>query len=379
MLISTPVFGQGYRTAEIEFNRGELLLEMKDYPRAIFAFNKAYSIVPDLRYLAGLAKTYYAKGDVEKALVWGEEYLNRKPEAPDAGLLRIVNKLREEFGAGHSKVVFTLLPGGGKLTVVRRDGTREAVVVDGDRLVRYLPVGDLEVIYMRDGFEASTHNLKVTRNKPQQLDVVLAPAKGPCELVIDSNVRGARVYVDGKEVGATPYKQKVEAGDHVLQVWAQNHLAWSGVIAAPAKRAIAVHASLVPANGQVSTLPIPRVVVEEKSRIWRLSTWGWITMGLGVGALGGAGYLYSVFNGKWQKVLAEKDKDKQRQMAADANTYYIGTMASGIVGGAMVSGGLLMVLLDKGEDLKDVSPFEMLTFSPAISPDGVFLDAAWTF
>ncbi len=377
---ASMALAQGFRDAEVEYNRGELLLEMRDYPRAVFAFNKAYAILPDQRYLSGLARAYFRKGEQERALVLGEQYLAIAGDKADERILKLVDILRGEFAKGRGRVELTLFPQGGKLTVVLADGSQETVTVDSKTVTRYLPVGTLNVVYEKDGFELGQKQVLVDRSVPQQVRLELAQATGESELVVDANVRNATVFVDGKKAGTTPFKQRLAAGDHIVQVWSENHLAWTGVVDAPAARAVSLQADLVPATGKVSGVPIPQIRVEKHSNFWRLSTWGWMTMGTGIAAGGAAGYFYYAFNQKWAEVnAAEGDDDLQNKLFTEATTLYNMTMIAGIAGGALIGGGLLMVLLDKGDKLEDSATFELLSLSPAVTPDAVLLDAAFSF
>ena len=379
LCLCLPVRAQGFREAEIEYNRGALLLGMKDWPRAVFAFTKAYSIVQDPRYLGGLVKALAGKGDREKALAQGELYLERAGDTPDEDVVGIVAGLREELGANTGRVDLTLSPSGGKLTATSSDGRVQVVLNAEATLVRWLPAGLTRFEYEKDGFAPQATELEVKAEAPVAATVRLDRAEGAGRLQVEANVEKARVMLDGKEAGVAPLQQEVAAGDHIVQVWAENHLAWTGVVDLPAGQTIKLKASLVPATDAVPSIPIPQVDVHRKSRFWRMSTWGWITMGLGVGALGGAGYLYYVWSQKWDKVLQAKTSEEQTRLANEANPYYLMTLGSGIGGGLLAGGGLLMVLLDKGDDLEDVAPFEMLTLSPSLGPDGAFLGATWTF
>lgn len=379
-VFATTAVAQGFRDAEIEFNRGELLLEMKDFPRAIFAFNKAYTILPDQRYLAGLTCAYYGKGEKEKALVHGQRYLDRAPDNPESRVKTIVAELSSEFGQDRGQVDVTLFPQGGKLIVVREDGTQETSVVTDKEVTRWLPLGTVTLVYEKEGYERAQQKVQVDKSKVQTVRLDLSHAAGESELVVDANIRYALVYLDGKEAGYTPFKKRVEAGDHIIQVWAEDHLAWTGVVDAPAARSVSVQANLVPAAGRVSSLPIPLLRVEEQSNFWRLSTWGWITMGAGVAAGGAAGYFYYSFSQKWAEVeAAETGSDLQNQLFAEATPFYNYTMIAGIAGGALIGGGLLMVLLDKGDEMQDAATFELLSLSPVFAPDVVLLDAAFSF
>ncbi len=377
---ATNAAAQGFRDAEIEFNRGELLLEMRDYPRAIFAFNKAYTILPDQRYLAGLTRAYYGKGEREKALVHGQRYLERAGDSPEPKVKELVVELRKEFSNDRGQVDVTLFPQGGKLIVVREDGSSETTAVTEKEVTRWLPLEAVTLVYERDGFERAQQKVQVDRAKVQKVRLELGHAAGESELIVDANIRYALVYLDGKEAGYTPFKKRVDAGDHIVQVWAEDHLAWTGVIDAPAARSVSVQANLVPAAGRVSSVPVPRVLVEEQSNFWRLSTWGWITMGTGIAAGGAAGYFYYSFNQKWAEVVAaEGDDDLQNQLFTEATGFYNMTMIAGITGGALIGGGLLMVLLDKGDELDNAATFELLSIAPTFAPDVVLLDAAFSF
>ena len=220
--------------------------------------------------------------------------------------------------------------------------------------------------------------MTVDRGKQVKVSFALAKAEGKAELVVDANVRDAKVYVDGKEEGVTPLKLKVEAGDHLIQVWSENHLAWSGVIDAPALKGVSVNANLVPATSKVTWMPNPVVRVEERSRFWTMTTGGWFLIGGGTAALGGCGYLLYTASGLWAE-MSGKSTSEQNELLAEANPYYYGGIGAAVVGGAMVAGGILMVLMDSGDELEQSAPFELLTISPGFGPDRLTLDAMWTF
>lgn len=376
-LFATQGFAQGVREAEIEFNRGELLLEMKDYPRAIFAFKKAYSIVPDNRYLASLAKAFVKKGEKDKALVYAELYLERETRAPKQKVIDLAAKLKEEVSQKSGRVEIHLFPPGGKLTVLIGEKKRETTVVELDRVVRWLPLGDATIVYEKESFGLRKVDVSVTRGDTSEVEIFLDKAKGQGELVVDSSVQDSTVYIDGKEVGRTPLTHKVDAGDHVVQVWAENHLAWTGVIDSSAQRAVSVKAKLTPSKTRVSAIPTTHMVVDESGG-WSMSTWGWITMGLGAAALGGATYFYLQALDKYT-LAGAADGTERDQLIADGGTLWTFALASGVAGGVATGGGLLMVLLDDSADEAEAVPFEMLTISPSPRHGGLTLDAAWTF
>ncbi len=172
-VVATNAAAQGFRDAEIEFNRGELLLEMRDYPRAIFAFNKAFTILPDQRYLAGLARAYYGKGERERALVHGQRYLERAGENPDPEVKGLVTELRSEFTKDRGQVNVTLFPQGGKLIVVREDGSQETTAVTEKEVTRWLPLEAVTLVYEKDGFDrARAKGIILNGDYPTKGDIV---------------------------------------------------------------------------------------------------------------------------------------------------------------------------------------------------------------
>jgi len=369
---------QGFREAEIEFNRGELLLEMRDSQRAIFALKKAYSIIPDKRYLAALARAHDQKGDVENALICAERYVAIAGETADSDIVDLAARLKEQMAGERGRVKVVVSPEGGKLTLLAADGWQDSQVA-GTRVVeRWLPLGKAELAYEKDGYAALRVSVAVAADKTAEANLVLAPQKGAAELVVDANVDNARVTIDGADAGVAPVKKKVAAGDHVVQVWAPNHLAWVGVIDAPAERAVSVQAKLTPSKTPVSRMPVTTLVFDESGG-WGLSTWGWITMGAGVATLGAAGYFYFQMLQTLNEANALPAGEEKDQKAAELSTQWTLTLACGVAGGVAAGGGLLMVLLDDSAEDAEVAPFELLTLSPVVTDDAFVLDAAWSF
>jgi hypothetical protein len=369
---------QGFREAEIEFNRGELMLEMRDYPRAIFALKKAYSIIPDKRYLASLARAYDQKGDAENALLSAERYLQISGDSAAADIKDMSLRLKEQLVPTCGRVTIVLPQPGGKLTVTAADGNQQVSVAPETRVDRWLPLGKASVLYEVEGYSPSRTDIDVVKDKTTEASVALVELGGQSEIIVDANVDNAQVSIDGKAVGAAPIKTKVDAGDHVIQVWAPNHLAWVGVVDAPALKTVSVDAKLVQTKKPSPTVPVTAMVVDESGG-WSLSTWGWITLGTGVAALGTAGYFYYSMLTTFNDANAMDDGPDKDAKMADVNSLWVISMACGVAGGVASGGGLLMVLLDDSGSDAEVAPFELLTLSPAVLGDSFVLDAAWSF
>jgi hypothetical protein len=381
LLAVSPALAQGYREAEIEFNRGELLLEMKDYPRALFAFNKAYSILPDNRYLAGLVKAYEAKGEKEKALLLGERYLERQPAERDPDVEAIVRALRTTVSENAGRVDFLLSPSGGKITFLLADGRQEIRAAPDKELTRWLPPGKSVVVYEKSGFVGKKAELTVEAGKPLSVALVLDRAKGNSELLVACNVTQASVVLDGKEIGKTPLRKTIESGDHVLQVWAPNHLAWTGVVDAPAGQGVSINAQLVPSTTRVAKLPSPTVTVRKKVT-WLNYFFGGITVGCGLALAGATVSSFIKMNQAWDEAVvanAAGDTDLVAKRMDEYSTHQTWAWVSLASSVLQLAGGLTLLLVKDDENIEKSAPFELLTISPVIRQDGIYVGASWTF
>lgn len=376
-LFSGPARAQGFREAEMEFQRGRLLLEMRDFAKASESVLKAFRMIPETRYLPSLALSFQGIGDLERALVYGEMYLDRQLESPDEEIVKLVTELREGFARGKGKVVLDVAPLGGVLTLKSGNEAVLESLVEGGPVVRYLPVGDWSVGYRKEGFLPSELSLTLSA-EPQSVRMDLARMAGKSEVRIQGNLAGARVRMDGVEVGTVPFKAKVESGDHLFQVWAPDHVEWTGVVDALPGKVVEVTANLVRAQGKVVDFPRYDLAVEGEGGV-SMSLFGWIVMGLGVGAGGAAGYFFYDMYATNDELILLKDGDPRipglDQKVRDDWLYGV---ISGGVAGALVAGGLLMVLLDT-DDEDAPAGMELLALQPWSLPGGGGLNAAWVF
>ncbi len=375
--MATSARAQGQREAEMEYQRGLLLFEMKNHAQASESILKAWNIVPENRYLPALALSFAGVGDAEKALVFGEIYLERQVETPDEDVVKLVSDLREGFAKGKGRLTLDVAPLGGKLVLVTGSGTAQEARVDVGPVIRYLPVGDWKIAYAKEGFVATDLTLTVSA-EPQVVRVDLARMTGKSEVRIQGNVAGAKVRMDGQEVGTVPFKARVESGDHLFQVWAPDHVEWTGVVDAVPGKVIEVTANLVRAQGRVVDFPRYDLAVEGDGGV-SLSLFGWITMGLGVAAGGAAGYFFYDMYATNDQLVALPNGDPQitvlDQKVQDDWLYAV--ISSGAAG-ALVAGGLLMVLLD-GDDQDEPAGMELLAVQPWTVPGGGGFNAAWVF
>lgn len=144
------------------------------------------------------------------------------------------------------------LPTTGTLRVATQPD-QARVLVNGEEkgtsplLLEALPLGTYRVRIEQRGFVAEEVDAVITAEAPEaSLDVALRPqAPAPALFRIRSDPPGARVAVDGEEVGVTPIERlKVEAGSRVVRVLMDDYLPWEDTFRARAGRTETIDAVL---------------------------------------------------------------------------------------------------------------------------------------
>jgi serine/threonine-protein kinase len=181
---------------------------------------------------------------------------------------------------GEAAEVPAPLPPTGSLRVASKpEGAR--VLVNGEDkgasplLLESLPLGTYRVRIERSGFEAEELQAAITVEAPSaSLDVALKPqapavpaAPKPALFRIRSTPPGARVAIDGKEVGVTPIDRlKVDVGSRVVRVLHDGYLPWEDTFRARAGRTETIDAILT-ARAVSEPKPAPEPSRPESSRV----------------------------------------------------------------------------------------------------------------
>ncbi len=169
-------------------------------------------------------------------------------------------------------------PSTGSLRVATQpEGAR--VLVDGDSrgssplVLEALPLGTYRVRIERSGFEPEELEAAITVEAPlASLDVALRPqiaaapsAPRPALFRVRSEPSGARVAIDGKDVGVTPIERlQVDAGARVVRVLQDGYLPWEDTFRARAGRTETIDAILTARASEPEPTPaeLPPAVPE---------------------------------------------------------------------------------------------------------------------
>ncbi len=98
----------------------------------------------------------------------------------------------------------------------------DAVEVGTVPLTRYLPVGTHQLRVAANGYDPFVRRIVLEKDLVLRVEAHLTAGRGTVEFV--SNVPGARVFLDGREVGPAPIRlSDVTPGDHVWRMEAPGH------------------------------------------------------------------------------------------------------------------------------------------------------------
>lgn len=228
--------------------RGDRLRRVHAYEEALTEYQGAQKVAPSPSTLRKIA-------DVEREL----GHLDGAASAYE-GVLASKDVGREDRKAAEAalKALST-----GAATMVLRAPDGAAVTID-DRPVEVKSAGirvtpGAHVVRVtKDGFEPFLEAVDVAAGATSTVDVALAPLSQDGALVVREK-KGARmpVIIDGKAVGSTPYRTKLPAGDHIVEVSGQNVATVRATVGVVARQRSELVVEAITTVGVVNVRPVP--------------------------------------------------------------------------------------------------------------------------
>ena len=257
------------------------------YQAAIRSFERSYKIFPMLITIYNIAKSYERLGVAEKCIFWFEKYVKsfRKKKKKDPNDINDIKNAISKCRLG-TKLEIT----------VESDPKGVSVYIDGTEGLRgqtpmttKLKPGTHNLTLKLAGYVTLKRKILVRLGESRKLFFKLEKIRRAGKVRITSNVRGANIFVDGRNVGRTPFRQKLvlPEGTHQITVEKEDYSPVNKTIEVVADQSYEVDASLWLRNPP--------------------STWknpvGWTSMSFGLILIAGgfgAGYYvdnYQVFQG----------------------------------------------------------------------------------
>jgi PEGA domain-containing protein len=208
---TAPAVSPAEAEARAHFERGVALLEADAWDQALAEFLESRELFPTAKATNNAAVCLRRLERFPEALAMVESLLRDFPDLPDEARAAAAHEAAD-LGRRIGALAVSGGPPGAMLAV-------------DDREVGSLPLaaplrlnaGRHRVRVGKDWFEPYEATVDLAGGEVASLEVVLTPLEGVGKLaVVESTGRPARVRVDGREVGRTPWEGLVPVGRHLV-------------------------------------------------------------------------------------------------------------------------------------------------------------------
>jgi hypothetical protein len=201
---------QAANDARAHYEAGQQAYDRGDYESAIAEFEEAYRLKPHHNVLYNIAQAHERLLEYSESVLWFERYLREAPRDADKRLI-VENRLRVLRNLP-ARISITTIPEHVRVTFIAADDGHEIHAQSGT--TQKLPAGTYTVRLEADFWESETHEIVADIGQPYFYQYRLKRSTSP--LQVFSRPRGARVFIDNKLVGETPFADVVEVGEHQL-------------------------------------------------------------------------------------------------------------------------------------------------------------------
>lgn len=200
------------------YTEGQRLFDASLFAAAIENFTKAHEILPHPVNLYNIARAYENLGDGANCIKFYDDYLelHRKREGNEPGDAKNVRAsiakcrllLRSEVSVGSDPV-------GAKVYINDKDN-----LLGQTPYTTTLEPGRYTLFLVLDGHLPFEESFEVRAGEPLRLFFKLEKFQRVGKLRVKSNVRDAQLFIDGRNVGLTPYRDPItlDEGPHQVAV-----------------------------------------------------------------------------------------------------------------------------------------------------------------
>lgn len=288
------------------------------YKEAIEKFRRAYEINLSVKLLYTIGVGYKNLQAWRECVNYIEQYLERAPVGPKRDRAEIERKACQGFIKTDQKLMIESEPSPAQVYIDDHSRVQGTTPFQTN-----LAPGKYKIWVEKKGFDPFEREIQVQEKEPFRLNVTMQRVQNQGWLFIDSSVIDARVYIDGKNVGLTPFLKPLPygAGQHQIVVERDGYTRFNTQINVQ--------------KGKVATVDAHLVRTENFST-WRTGL-GWTFNVIGVLAVGGGVTA-------WQFADQEfNDTDKYKDLALYEKLGYG-------VGGGLLLVGTSLLIWDKARD-----------------------------
>ncbi|HEY1586236.1 MAG TPA: PEGA domain-containing protein [Polyangia bacterium] len=196
-------------SAKAHYEKAQQLYATGTYDEAIAEYQEAYRLKPHPNVLYNIAQAYERLLDYAQSVVWFERYLAEAPK--DAVERPIVENRLRILRNLPARISVTTIPERVHATVVDAAGQRREADTPA---VFKVPAGGYTIELSQAGWEPETHDVAVEIGQPYFYQYRLK--RSTAQVSIFTRPRGARVFIDERLVGETPFAGTLDVGKHKL-------------------------------------------------------------------------------------------------------------------------------------------------------------------
>jgi hypothetical protein len=196
-------------SAKEHYEKAQQLYANGSYDEAIAEYHEAYRLKPHPNVLYNIAQAYERLLDYAQSVVWFERYLADAPkDAPERPVvenrLRILRNLP-------ARISISTIPEHVHAAIVDANGQRREAETPA---LFKVPAGTYTIELSQPGWENESHDVGVELGQPYFYQYRLK--RSTTQVSIFTRPRGARVFIDERLVGETPFAGTIDVGRHKL-------------------------------------------------------------------------------------------------------------------------------------------------------------------
>ena len=365
------------RAAELSAEATELFLK-ELYNSAVELFIKAYEVDPQLVYVYNIAVCYERLGDSDNCVDAYEKYLKQFADENDGAAPEDVVDVRNSIAKCRlgAKVQITIEsePPGASVAI-----DQHTTIVGQTPLTLRQDAGTYTFYVDLPDHQPIKRKVEVRTGEPVRLLFTMEKIQRTGTITVRSNIAGATIFVDGRNIGLTPYNDpiRVDEGMHQIILKKDEYTVYSEEFHVAA--------------GDAQTLSA-ELWLRDPPTTWK-GYLGWTSIGLGAGLVTGGffvgqeaakyyGASESVPTGLLDTPLAPQSYAAQGQYDQWKLLEQVGYWSGGVLMGV----GLALVILEAtdiymikdGDAVEDTAALNVI---PLLSPvrGGAYLGAQVSF
>lgn len=193
---------------------GNQLYSQGRYREAIAQFEASLKLKADIELFYSIGVSYQQIEVWNSCIYWMDQYLQKASDEAKRGRAINARKNCQSRIDVDQKIIVESNPTNAKVYL----DDKRAGVVGMTPYERDISPGPHKIWVEMDGYELFYQNFIVSKKEPFKIKVQLSELKQYGFLYVDCNIKGAHIFVEGKNVGITPMTEPIKYHEGKFQV-----------------------------------------------------------------------------------------------------------------------------------------------------------------